>query len=179
MGSPGDWGHLNQEAMGFLKNLLTGQAGDLVGAVGQVLDQVTSTREEKMQLENELRKAEMEFQTEMRKLSVEEQQIRMQEMDSARRRDLETQASANATRLGKNIAPYLALGTTLLTFGLFYMLIFQKESVEGNRDVILYVLGVLSAIVTQIFSYYFGSSLGSADKNQIISDLGNRTKQAV
>jgi len=31
--------------------------------------------------------------------------------------------------------------------------------------------GVLSAIVTQIFSYYSGSSMGSTDKNKIIESM--------
>jgi len=38
------------------------------------------------------------------------------------------------------------------------------------KDVVLYVLGVLSAILTQVFSFYFGSFQGSSDKNKTIAD---------
>jgi hypothetical protein len=34
------------------------------------------------------------------------------------------------------------------------------------------VLGVLSAIMTQVFSFYFGSSLSSENKNKIIEGMG-------
>jgi hypothetical protein len=47
------------------------------------------------------------------------------------------------------------------------------SSVKG--DVVIYILGVLSAIVTQIFSYYFGSSMGSADKNKIIESMQDQS----
>jgi hypothetical protein len=42
---------------------------------------------------------------------------------------------------------------------------FDNTPVETSRkDILIYVLGVLSAIATQIVSYYFGSSQGSKDK---------------
>jgi flagellar basal body-associated protein FliL len=34
------------------------------------------------------------------------------------------------------------------------------------KDILIYILGVLSAAVTQILSYYFGSSQGSKDKSE-------------
>jgi hypothetical protein len=47
---------------------------------------------------------------------------------------------------------------------------------EGGKDVALYILGVLSAISTQIFSYYFGSSKGSSEKNDQMKVLLGRIK---
>jgi len=42
---------------------------------------------------------------------------------------------------------------------------FDDTPVDPSRkDILIYVLGVLSAIATQIVSYYFGSSQGSKDK---------------
>jgi hypothetical protein len=35
----------------------------------------------------------------------------------------------------------------------------------------LRLLGVLSTILTQVFSFYFGSSQGSVDKNKTIADM--------
>ena len=44
--------------MGFLNDLFSGGASTLVGAVGKVLDNVITTKEEKQQLDIELRKSE-------------------------------------------------------------------------------------------------------------------------
>ena len=40
----------------------------------------------------------------------------------------------------------------------------------SRKDILIYVLGVLSAVATQVVSYYFGSSSGSNQKNDILKD---------
>jgi energy-converting hydrogenase Eha subunit A len=73
-------------------------------------------------------------------------------------------ASANAPLISKIVTPTLALGVTGLSFVLFAVLIFVEVKPEA-KDILIYILGVLSAAVTQILSYYFGSSVGSKDKD--------------
>lgn len=156
--------------MGFLQKLFAGGASTLVKSVGGVLDNVITTKEEKLKVELELKKAEMEFESEMRKLSVEERKMYLEDTGSARNMAIEVQNSANASRLSKNISPILAIITTGLTFALFYIIIFQGDEklVQDKKDIIIYILGALSAVVTQIYSFYFGSSQGSSDKNEML-----------
>jgi len=161
--------------MGFLQDLFSGGASTLVDSVGRVLDNVVTTKEEKMTLDNEIRKSEMQFQLDMQKLSNEEQQMILGDLNSARQREVQVQSSEYATQLAKNVAPYLALGTTVITLGLFYVLIFSPNVIKGDsKDIILYILGVLSATLTQIYSYYFGSSAGSAAKSHTIANQMNK-----
>jgi len=161
--------------MGFLQDLFSGGASTLVDSVGRVLDNVVTTKEEKMSLDNEIRKSEMQFQLDMQKLSNEEQQMIIGDLNSARQREVQVQTSEYATQLAKNVAPYLALGTTIITLGLFYVLIFSPNVIKGDsKDIILYILGVLSATLTQIYSYYFGSSAGSAAKSHTIANQMNK-----
>ena len=161
--------------MGFLQDLFSGGASTLVDSVGKVLDNVVTTKEEKMTLDNEIRKSEMQFQLDMQKLSNEEQQMILGDLNSARQREVQVQSSEYATQLAKNVAPYLALGTTVITLGLFYVLIFSPNVIKGDsKDIILYILGVLSATLTQIYSYYFGSSAGSAAKSHTIANQMNK-----
>lgn len=157
--------------MSFITDLFSGGAGTVIKSVGDVIDQCTTTKEEKMQLELEMKKAEMQFQVDMQKISLEEKKAFYGEMDSARQHDSAIQTSPNATKLSKNTAPFLALGTTLLTFGLFLTVIFY-DGLEGTKkDVVIYILGVLSAVMTQVFSFYFGSSQGSSDKNEMLKKI--------
>jgi len=125
-----------------------------------------------LQLELELTKARQQFEVDMKNLALEDDKIRFGNVDSARRRDAAVQTSANASRLGKNVPPFLALGTTILTFILFGMLMFYGKTItQERRGITLYILGVLSAVLTQIFGFYYGSSQGSAEKNSMIRSL--------
>lgn len=161
--------------MSFLTNLFSGGASTLVDSVGKVLDNVITTKEEKMTLDNEMRRSEIQFQLDMQKLSNEEQQMIMGDISSARQREVQVQTSEYATQLAKNVSPYLALGTTFITLGLFFILIFNPNLVpESSKEVIMYILGVLSAILSQIYSYYFGSSAGSAAKSHTLANIQSK-----
>ena len=149
--------------MSFISNLFSGGVGQVVDSIGKVIDNVVTTKEEKQQLENEIRKAEMQYNLESRKIDLEEKQAVLKDVDSARIMASNIQTSANATNLSKNVAAYLALGTVFLTFVLFFVWAFA-EVTQSQKEIVLYILGVLSAIDTQIFSFYFGSSQGSKDK---------------
>jgi hypothetical protein len=91
-------------------------------------------------------------------------EIDAKDRDSARNREIEIATSDKAPYINKVVTPYLALGVVGLSFLLFSILIFVEVKPEA-KDILIYILGVLSAAVTQILSYYFGSSQGSKDKD--------------
>jgi hypothetical protein len=158
--------------MSFISNLLGGGAGKLVDSVGDTLDKLTTSKEEVMQIEQELKKAEMQYQLDSLRLNIDEEKNRLLDMDSARQRSATVETSTSATWFSKNIAPLLAVVSTLLTFVLFYIIIFRNDLlINSAKDIVLYVLGVLSAILTQVFSFYFGSSQGSVDKGRTIDRM--------
>lgn len=74
--------------------------------------------------------------------------------------------------LNKYISSIIALFTIFLTFLLFALLFFI-EIKDYHKDIIIYILGSLSTVLSQIFSFYFGSSKSSQDKNSIIKELKN------
>ena len=159
--------------MSFITDLFSGGAGKLVDSVGSVLYKVVTTKGEIMQQELEMKKAELQYQLDNTRLGVEEQKNVLQDIDSARQRSTAVETNVNASSLSKNIGSYLAITTTLLTFVLFYIVIFRNETIKAEvKDVVIYVLGVLSTILTQVFSFYFGSSQGSVDKSKIIEGMG-------
>jgi predicted PurR-regulated permease PerM len=47
----------------------------------------------------------------------------------------------------------------------------SKEQRGVIKDIILYILGVLSSTITTIFSYYFGSSRSSAKKDDTLNEM--------
>jgi hypothetical protein len=116
--------------------------------------------------------AAMEHEEELMRLRIEEDKLdlaelemRLKDVDSARDRETAIATSKDAPLLNKIVTPVLALGVVGLTFLLFAIVMFDDTPVDASRkDILIYVLGVLSAIATQIVSYYFGSSQGSKDK---------------
>jgi energy-converting hydrogenase Eha subunit A len=108
--------------------------------------------------------AHPEHMVKLQEIDLEKIKAHYAEMDSARQREIAVASSANVPMLNKLVTPLLALGVTALSFVLFAILIFVDVKPEA-KDILIYILGVLSAAVTQILSYYFGSSQGSKDKD--------------
>jgi len=89
---------------------------------------------------------------------------------NAREREVQIATSDAAPLFNKLVTPVLAVGTIGLSFVLFAVLIFVDVQ-PVSKDILIYILGVLSAAVTQILSYYFGSSQGSKDKADELAQL--------
>ncbi|MBF0555642.1 MAG: hypothetical protein HQK96_14020 [Nitrospirae bacterium] len=78
--------------------------------------------------------------------------------------------------LQKAVQSILAIGIVVAVFVLFYAILFR--GVAGTeKDIILFVLGSATSIVTQIVSFYFGSSKDSHDKTKTIDALSAPTPQ--
>jgi len=130
-------------------------------------EQIAQVKIAEMQHEEEL----MKLRLEENKLNLEELGMRLKDTDSARGRETAIATSKDAPLLNKVITPILALGILLITLTLFSVVMFQEAPVDSSRkDILIYILGVLSAISTQIVSYYFGSSQGSKDKSDQLKD---------
>ena len=120
--------------------------------------------------------AQMEHEEELLKLRLEEDklglvelELRLKDSDSARDREVQISTSDKAPLLNKIVTPVLALSILLLTFALFGVVMFNDTPIEASRkDILIYILGVLSAIASQIVSYYFGSSAGSKEKTEAL-----------
>lgn len=126
-----------------------------------------------------LKTAEMEHEEELLRLKLEDNKLDLQELElylkdtnSAREREVQVVTSSQAPLLNKIVTPVLALILLTLTFILFGFVMFDNTPVEATRkDILIYILGVLSALSTQITSYYFGSSQGSKDKGDQLKEI--------
>lgn len=75
--------------------------------------------------------------------------------------------------LKENIGPILALVTVIGTFALFGLAFFMKLD-NANEKVLFLVIGALSSIATTVVTYYFGSSEGSARKNELFQTMNEK-----
>ncbi|GAB4327268.1 MAG: hypothetical protein Kow0037_00700 [Calditrichia bacterium] len=118
----------------------------------------------------QLKQYELEHEDELNRLATELEMARLKDLANARERDLAVQRSEKAGFLSKNTPHILAVGTVCLTFILFFLVLFRQINAV-NKDIVIYLLGILSAITTQIFNFYFGSSKGSKDKDSNLQAL--------
>lgn len=153
----------------FLSKIFSGGAGQVVESVANVVDKFVQTKEEKDAANLELQKVLNSHLEVMEQEATKQLEVYQKEMDSARNREIQIATADKAPLLNKIVTPVLALIVILLTFILFYVLMFKQ--VGNEKDIIIYVLGVLSAVCTQIVSYYFGSSQSSAQKQTQIDKL--------
>lgn len=103
-------------------------------------------------------------------IDVKKLEMEMKDRQDARNREIQLATNDSVPFINKIVTPVLALGVVTLSFVLFAVLIFVNVTPEA-KDILIYILGVLSAAVTQILSYYFGSSQGSKDKSNEIKAL--------
>ena len=131
----------------------------------KIVDRIWPDATEKQKAEANLIIAELAHSETMFAKEVEDR-------DSARKREAAVATSDNAPYIARITPTILALGTILLSFVLFYLVAFDTSVFSNaNKDIIIYILGVLSAIDTQIIGYYFGSSSASAEKTKTIESM--------
>ena len=154
----------------IFKNLIGGKAADIVDSVGNVVDKFVQTKEEKDAAKLELTKVMNEHLQAMEQEATKQLEQQVKEMDSARSREVQIATSEKAPLLNKIILPILAIGVVVLTFTLFYLIMFK--GVTGvEKDILVFVLGALTGYVGMILSYFFGSSAGSAQKQSQIEKI--------
>ena len=134
----------------------------------------------------------LRLQLEDNKLGLEEAKVELEktktylaDVGDARKIQSSVLMSDTAPWYAKSVQPSLALLTVVATIGLFTFFVIQAGSTNAagqptlnpmQKDIIIYILGVLSAAVTQILGYYFGSSQGSTAKDKSIASIAMQSK---
>lgn len=108
-----------------------------------------------------LKEMEFQFKRDIQELGVDLARIDADDRNSARARQVSM----------KDWTPTL-LGLVIILgfFGLLGWIMNYGLPVQGG-EVMMIMVGALAAMTTQVGNYFFGSSAGSASKNQIIADL--------
>jgi len=147
---------------GFAPGIATVLGGPLAGMAVSALSKQLGVKDEVDAVMRAINK-DPEAEAKIKQLEHDKFKAILEDKANARQREASVVQSENAPLLNKVVTPVLALSVTGLSFVLFAVLIFVDVKPEA-KDILIYILGVLSAAVTQILSYYFGSSMGSKDK---------------
>lgn len=148
--------------LGKAASVLPGVAGLALGAVADpkgALAEVAgllrgSTSPEAQQLLHELEVHRMDFEKEL-------QQIAAQDRHSARQREIVLKNSVGVWVQNMAAAAVVAVFCVLL----FIVIFFNREIT--NKELAYTLLGQLTGVVLMIYNYWFGSSEGSKQKDEL------------
>lgn len=108
-----------------------------------------------------LKQIDADFKVEMKRLDIDLAQIDMADRDSARRREVET----------KDMTPKVLAATVIIGFFTVLSLLAVHGTPTRGADAVMIMVGALGAAFTAIIGYYYGSSAGSAEKNDLIKRM--------
>lgn len=132
---------------------------------GKVVDRIWPDATEAQKAEASQRIAEMAHEEGLFKAEVEDRA-------SAREREASIAVSEFAPTINKIVTPILAIGTVVLSFLLFGVVLLDGNAIDPNRkDLAIYILGAISGIFSMVISYYFGSSSSSVQKSDFIEKM--------
>jgi len=158
-------------------------------------DDIAKLRQFEIEHEEEL----LRLQLEENKLGLEETKASLADVQDARAQHSAILTSNDAPWYVKMVQPSLAILVVVTTIVLFALFVYWTGDVsvlncdgtpkvdangklltstrinETQKDIIIYILGVLSAAITQILGYYFGSSSGSKSKSDALNTALQQT----
>jgi hypothetical protein len=111
-----------------------------------------------------LKNADHDFELKSKALGFETVEQLLQ-IDASDRKD----ARAREVALKDRIPAILAIGVTFGFFGLLFFLLRHSPPAD-SKDVLNIMLGSLGTAWVSIVAYYFGSSAGSAAKNEMLAN---------
>ena len=152
---------------------LGGAAGNAISSLLKSLglaadakpDQVLEAIKADPQAVIKLRMAEMDYQLALNKQKLEEQEMFLKDVQSARQREIETTKATGKRDINQYVLAWVIVNGF---FGLMALLIF-RELPKDQNGVIFMLFGALAAGFGSIMNYYFGSSKGSAEKTQLLT----------
>jgi len=133
--------------------------GDPVAGISQIIDQFHISPDEKAKLQNEVQA--LANQKEAMELARDEAfaELAQKDMESARARQI-------AVR--DRVVGFLAIAVTLGFFGCLALMYFRTIP-QTNSQLLYTTTGVLGTAWIMVMGYYFGSSVGSATKTDVLA----------
>ncbi len=103
-------------------------------------------------------------------LGFENNKLYLTNIQSARQREIDTVKATSKY----NWPLYIIASVIFISFFITMFLLFKIPLIVVNKDIIVYTIGALQSAFITIVAYFFGSSKGSSEKNEILSKTINK-----
>jgi len=155
----------------FISGLFKGGVEGIIGGASKLIDEITTTKEEKERLKIELETLVTTHLEKMTSLALEGEKQLLDDLADARR--MNTEALKSTDKFVRRFQYYLAGAQILLTFGLFAAIFFMEFSGQ-QENIIMFMLGALITDKNLINSFYYGSSKSSQTKDETIKTMAGK-----
>lgn len=147
-------------------------AGEVSKLIGDAVNRVFPDKSKLAELDFEKVKLELTTELAQQTNNLELEKLNIDNIKSAREREAQVVTSEHTPYITKITTTILAWGVVGLTFALYGFLLFSQAPITPEKkDIIIYILGALTAISGQIISYYFGSTIGSSKRTDSLMNM--------
>jgi hypothetical protein len=144
-------------------------AATVIGSVTAAIDEIVTNKEERTRLKMEAEKQLQDYTVKMEELSQASEKMFIEDTQNARAMQIE--ALRQGDTFSKRFVYYLAIGLAGAAIVYDFCLFFVTYP-EANRDMINFVCGIINTgAFMSVVNFFLGSSKGSSEKNDIITNL--------
>lgn len=145
--------------MSIIGKILGTQSKQIIDAVSAVLDEVITNKEELAKVKLDAEKEINRHIEAMREQLVKIEELEVKDRETARGRESEVVKATGRF-------DYMMWGLAASGIGILFYALYQLVNSEiANKELFTHFVGIIEGVVVSIYSYYFGSSLGSRIKD--------------
>lgn len=127
--------------MSIFTKIFSGEGTNIINSVGNVLDNLITTKAEKQELQNEEFKAERDYILEQKRLGIKETELYLSDAQSARSHETSRDNNQNSSWLSKNIHEIIALLFTIPFVVSWFFINIELPAIASQA--IMLILGYL------------------------------------
>jgi hypothetical protein len=154
--------------VGVLGKIFGAGIGEIIKPIGDIIDNVTTNKEEKMKAQAEIERILTDKLTKMEELSNEVVVAYLKDMTDAR--TMQATAIKSDDKFVRRFVYFLAIFVIVAAFSMM-ALILLNQLPEGSKEFAYLIMGNLTGALTTILAFFFGSTRGSEVKNETIKNL--------
>lgn len=153
---------------GILGKIFGSGIGEIIKPIGDIIDNVTTNKEEKAKAQAEIEKILTDKLTRMEELSNEVLVAYLKDISDAR--SMQQAAIKSDDKFVRRFIYFLAIFVIVAAFGMMTMILLNQLP-EGSKEFAYLIMGNLTGALTTILAFFFGSTRGSEVKNETIRNL--------
>ena len=143
-------------------------AGEILKPVSDILDNLTTNKEEKIKAQAELEKVLNDFIIQKETMANTAVEMYLKDIQDAR--GMQKDAGKSEDKFVRRFIYWLAILILLASFGMMTMILLN-EIPEQSREFAYLIMGNLTGAMTSILAFFYGSTRGSESKNEVIKNL--------